>query len=348
MTEATLPGLETVEPVLPVTERAPWIERGPQKRLMLVGGRSNPALAEAIAERLGVMLGEVELKTFANGETYVRYDESIRGSDVFIIQSGNPPVNDHLVELLIMIQAAKLASAKRITAVVPWFPYSRQDKKSAPREPVTAKLVADALESAGADRVVTMDLHAGQIQGFFTIPVDHMTALQLFAQYYRDKGLYGDDVIAVSPDVGRAKFARRFGQMLEADLAILNKARPEHDRAAITEVIGEVEGKIAIMIDDMILTGGTLIAGTEALREAGASEVYACATHGLFPGNAFEKIAASELAQVTVTDTVPIDPINRPANLDVLPVSGLLAETIMNIFADDSVSAIFAGENQLF
>jgi ribose-phosphate pyrophosphokinase len=348
MSEATLPGLETVEPVLPVSERAPWIERGPQKRLMLVGGRSNPALAEAIAERLGVMLGEVELKTFANGETYVRYCESIRGCDVFIVQSGNAPVNDHLVELLIMIQAAKLASAKRITAVVPWFPYSRQDKKSAPREPVTAKLVADALESAGADRVVTMDLHAGQIQGFFTIPVDHMTALQLFAQYYRDKGLYGDDVIAVSPDVGRAKFARRFGQMLEADLAILNKARPEHDRAAITEVIGEVEGKIAIMIDDMILTGGTLIAGAEALREAGASEVYACATHGLFPGNAFEKIAASELAQVTVTDTVPIDPINRPANLDVLPVSGLLAETIMNIFADDSVSAIFAGENQLF
>ncbi len=348
MSEATLPGLETVEPVLPVNERAPWIERGPQKRLMLVGGRSNPALAEAIAERLGVMLGEVELKTFANGETYVRYCESIRGCDVFIVQSGNAPVNDHLVELLIMIQAAKLASAKRITAVVPWFPYSRQDKKSAPREPVTAKLVADALESAGADRVVTMDLHAGQIQGFFTIPVDHMTALQLFAQYYRDKGLYGDDVIAVSPDVGRAKFARRFGQMLEADLAILNKARPEHDSAAITEVIGEVEGKIAIMIDDMILTGGTLIAGAEALREAGASEVYACATHGLFPGNAFEKIAASELAQVTVTDTVPIDPINRPANLDVLPVSGLLAETIMNIFADDSVSAIFAGENQLF
>ena len=348
MSEATLPGLETVEPVLPVTERAPWIERGPQKRLMLYSGRSNPELAEQIADKLGIALGEVKLKTFANGETYVRYVDSIRGADVFIVQSGSQPVNDHLVELLIMVQAAKLASAKRITAVVPWFPYSRQDKKSAPREPVTAKLVADALESAGADRVVTMDLHAGQIQGFFTIPVDHMTALQLFAQYYRDKGLYGDDVIAVSPDVGRAKFARRFGQMLEADLAILNKARPEHDSAAITEVIGEVEGKIAIMIDDMILTGGTLIAGAEALREAGASEVYACATHGLFPGNAFEKIAASELAQVTVTDTVPIDPINRPANLDVLPVSGLLAETIMNIFADDSVSAIFAGENQLF
>jgi ribose-phosphate pyrophosphokinase len=349
MSEATLPGLETVEPpVMPETERTPWIERGPQKRLMLVGGRSNPALAEAIAERLGIMLGEVELKTFANGETYVRYCESIRGCDVFIVQSGNAPVNDHLVELLIMIQAAKLASAKRITAVIPWFPYSRQDKKSAPREPVTARLVADALESAGVDRVVTMDLHAGQIQGFFSIPVDHMTALQLFAQYYRDRGLMGEQIVAVSPDVGRAKFARRFGKMLEADLAILNKTRPEHDTAEVTEVIGHVEGKVAIMIDDMILTGGTLIAGAKALREAGATEVYACATHGLFPGNSFEKIEASELTQVTVTDTVPIDPINRPDNIDVLPVSGLLAETIMNIFADDSVSAIFAGENQLF
>jgi ribose-phosphate pyrophosphokinase len=348
MAEATIPGLESVEPVLPDTERTPWIERGPQKRLVLVGGRSNPALAEAIAERLGVMLGEVELKTFANDETYVRYCESIRGCDVFIVQSGNAPVNDHLVELLIMIQAAKLASAKRITAVIPWFPYSRQDKKSAPREPITAKLVADTLEVAGVDRVVTMDLHAGQIQGFFTVPVDHMTALQLFAQYYRDKGLSGEDVVAVSPDVGRAKFARRFAQMLEADLAILNKMRPEHDRAEVTEVIGDVDGKIALMIDDMILTGGTLIAGATALRKSGASEVYACATHGLFPGDAFEKIGGSELAQVTVTDTVPIDPINRPDNIDVLPVSGLLAETIMNIFADDSVSAIFAGGNQLF
>jgi ribose-phosphate pyrophosphokinase len=349
MSEATLPGLETVEPpAAPETERTAWIERGPQKRLMLFAGRSNAALAERIAEKLGVMLGEVELKTFANGETYVRYDESIRGSDVFIVQSGNPPVNDHLVELLIMIQAAKLASAKRITAVIPWFPYSRQDKKSAPREPITAKLVADALEVAGVDRVVTMDLHAGQIQGFFTIPVDHMTALQLFAQHYRDKGLSGEQVVAVSPDPGRAKMARRFGQMLEADLAILNKVRPEHDTAEVTEVIGDVQGKVALMSDDMIVTGGTLIAGATALREAGATEVYACATHGLFPGHAFEKIAASDLTQVTVTDTVPTDPINRPVNIEVLPVSGLLAETIMNIFADDSVSAIFAGENQLF
>jgi ribose-phosphate pyrophosphokinase len=285
MTEtATLPGLETVDP--PVPEGAPkrWIERGPQKRLMLFSGSSNRDLAERIAETLGVELGEVRLKTFANGETYCRYEDSIRGADVFIVQSGNAPVNDHLVELLIMIQAAKLASAKRITAVVPWFPYSRQDKKSAPREPITAKLVADALEVAGVDRVVAMDLHAGQIQGFFNVPVDHMTALQLFAQYYRDKGLHGEGIVAVSPDPGRAKMARRFGQMLEGELAILNKTRPEHDKAAVTEVIGDVQGKIAIMSDDMIVTGGTLIAGADALLGAGALEVYGCeqdhADHG--------------------------------------------------------------------
>jgi ribose-phosphate pyrophosphokinase len=193
-----------------------------------------------------------------------------------------------------------------------------------------------------------MDLHAGQIQGFFTIPVDHMTALQLFAQYYRDKGLQGEGVVAVSPDPGRAKMARRFGQMLEADLAILSKTRPDHDTAEVTEVIGNVRGKVAIMSDDIIVTGGTLLAGAQALLKAGATDVYACATHGLFPGNAFEKIAASELTQVTVTDTVPIDPVNRPDKIGVLPVSRLLAETILNVFGDESVSAIFAGENQLF
>jgi ribose-phosphate pyrophosphokinase len=175
-----------------------------------------------------------------------------------------------------------------------------------------------------------------------------MTALQLFAQYYRDKGLQGEGIVAVSPDPGRAKMARRFGQMLEGDLAILNKTRPGHDEASVTEVIGQVEGKVAIMSDDIVVTGGTLIAGADALLEAGATEVYACATHGLFPGNAFEKVAASKIKQITVTNTVPIDPVNRPAKIDVLPVSGLLAETILNVFADDSVSAIFAGENQLF
>jgi ribose-phosphate pyrophosphokinase len=316
---------------------------------MLFSGRSNPELAERIAETLGIQLGAVELETFANGEIYCRYLESIRGSDVFIVQSpAGARTNDHLMELLEMIDAAKLASAHRITAVLPWYPYSRQDKKSAPREPITAKLVAELLQTAGVDRVLTMDLHAGQIQGFFTIPVDHMTALPIFAQYFRDKGLYGEGVVSVSPDPGRAKMARRFGEMLEGDLAILNKTRPTHDVAAVTEVIGHVEGKIAIMSDDLIVTGGTLLAGTRAVKDAGAAAVYACATHGLFPPGALEKLAASELAEIVVTDTVPVSPIDRPEKVRVLTVSRILAQSIQNVFADESVSAIFAGQNQLF
>ena len=347
-TELTrLPGLEVAERG-PEPQPTHFLERGPSKRLMLFAGRSHPALAEKIAERLGVDLGGIELATFANGETYCRYEESIRGADVFLIQTGSEPVDRHLVELLVMINAAKLASAKRITAVLPWFPYSRQDKKSKPREPITGKLVADMLQVAGADRVLTMDLHAGQIQGFFSIPVDHMTALPLFAQYFKDKGLSGDHVVAVSPDTGRTKLAGKFGQLLEADLAIMNKARPAHDIAEITEVIGRVRGKIAILSDDMIVTGGSLIAAAAALKEAGATEVYACATHGLCPGAAFGKLAESELREITVSDTVPIDPLRKPDNVQVLTVSHILAETIMNVFADDSVSAIFQGENQLF
>jgi ribose-phosphate pyrophosphokinase len=347
-TELTrLPGLESVEHVAP--EPGQRVEGGEYGRLMLFSGRSNRDLAERIAEQLGLQLGEVDLKTFTNGETYCRYTESVRGADVFIVQSCfGPKVNDFLWELLAMIQAAKLASATRITAVMPWYPYSRQDKKSAPREPITAKLVADTVEAAGVDRVITMDLHAGQIQGFFTVPVDHMTALQLFAQYYRDKGLHGDGVVAVSPDPGRAKMAGKFAEMLEADLAIMNKTRPAHDVAAVTEVIGRVKGKIAIMTDDLVVTGGTLVAGARAVKEAGATEVFACATHGLFPDVALEKLGKSELSEIVVTDTVPINPITKPANLKVLPVSVLLAETIQNVFSGESVSAIFAGENQLF
>jgi ribose-phosphate pyrophosphokinase len=349
MSEATLPGLETVEPVLPMSERTPWIERGPQKRLMLFSGRSNPELAEQIAEKLGIHLGDVKLKTFANGETYVRYRDSIRGGDVFIVQSGNQPVNDHLVELLIMIQAAKLASAKRITAVIPWFPYSRQDKKSAPREPITAKLVADALESAGADRVVTMDLHAGQIQGFFTIPVDHMTAQQLFARHFRDLGFHGDGVVSVAPDAGRAKVAVRFAEMLDADFAVMHKTRLGPEQVSVTEVTGRVHDKICIVGDDVTTTGGTLIAGARALRAHGAREVWIYVTHALLNREGLERLAgAEELTGIVVTDTVPIDPITKPDNMTVLTVAPLLAETIMNVFADDSVSAIFGGENQLF
>jgi ribose-phosphate pyrophosphokinase len=352
-TELTrLPGLEVpeVSHSQPSEERGRWIERGPAGKLMLFSGRSNPELSERIADLLNIGLGEVELETFANGETYCRYRESIRGADVFIVQSCHGlSTNNHLMELLIMIQSAKLASAHRITAVMPWYPYSRQDKKSAPREPITAKLAADMLVAAGVDRVLTMDLHAGQIQGFFSLPVDHMTALPLFAQYYRDKGLYGDEIVAVSPDPGRAKMARKFGEMLEADLAIMNKTRPARDSAAVTEVIGQVEGKVAIMTDDIIVTGGTLIAGAQALKEAGARVIYACATHALIPENAFEKLGRSEIKEIVVTDTVPVNPLLRPDNFpEPLTVSILLADTIKNVFSDESVSAIFAGENQLF
>jgi ribose-phosphate pyrophosphokinase len=317
---------------------------------MLFSGRSHPVLAQKIADQLNIELGDVKLKTFANGETYVRYKESIRGADVFIVQTCHGrATNDYLWELQIMIQAAKLASANRITAIMPWFPYSRQDKKSAPREPITAKLLADVLDAAGADRVLTMDLHAGQIQGFFRIPVDHMTALPLFARYYRETlGLHGDSVVAVSPDPGRAKMATKFAQMLDADFALMNKQRPAHDVAAVTEVVGDVRGKVAIMSDDIIVTGGTLIAGAQALLDAGATKVYACATHGLFPDDALEKLAQSQLAGLAVTDTVPVPELNRPDKLSVLTISGILAETIENVFADESVSAIFAGENQLF
>jgi len=353
-TELALPGLEIPPeaPPHPAGERGRWIERGPAGKLMLFSGRSNPLLAEKIADQLNIELGDVELKTFANGETYCRYRESIRGADVFIVQSCHGRgTNDYLVELGIMTHAAKLASAHRITAVVPWYPYSRQDKKSSPREPITAKLLADWLEVAGADRVLTMDLHAGQIQGFFTIPVDHMTALPLFARFYREsKGFHGDGVVAVSPDPGRAKTAEKFAQMLEADWAIMSKTRPAHDVAAVAQVIGaeNVAGKVAIMTDDIIVTGGTLLAGARALLEAGATAVHACATHGLLPDSALEKLAASELAGIAVTDTVPISELDRPPNLEVLTVSGILAETIRNVFSDESVSAIFAGENQLF
>jgi len=351
MTETVaLPGLETTEPpeVEPTPVMGHWLERGPQKRLMVFSGRSHPDLADAIAGHLGVELGEIELETFANGETYCRYLESIRGADVFLVQSGCEPIDRNLMELAFMIQAAKLASAKRITAVMPLFPYARQDRKAKPREPISARLVADMLQLAGADRVLTMDLHAGQIQGFFTIPVDHMTALPLFARHFRDLGLTGEDVVSVSPDAGRAKMAVRFSEMVEGTFAIMHKTRPERDLAEVTEITGRVRDKIAILGDDVIMTGGTLLANVAALREHGVREVWVFATHGLFSGGALERFKDSDIAGIVVTDTVPIDPINRPRNLTVLPVSGLLAETIMNVFADDSVSAIFGGENQLF
>jgi ribose-phosphate pyrophosphokinase len=344
---ARLPGLETAE-VAPQLQPRHWIERGPSKRLMVFSGSSHPLLAARIAEHLGLELGEIELETFANGETYCRYGESIRGADVFLVQTGCPPVDGNLMELLLMIQGAKLASAKRITAVMPLFPYARQDRKAKPREPISARLVADMLQLAGADRVLTMDLHAGQIQGFFTIPVDHMTALPLFAQHFRDLGLTGENVVSVSPDAGRAKTAIRFAEMVEATWAIMNKTRPARDVVEVTEITGRVAGKVAILGDDVIMTGGTLLANVEALRAKGANAVYVFATHGLFCDGALERFGEADMDAIVVTDTVPIDPLRRPPNMTVLPVSRLLAETITNVFSDDSVSAIFGGENQLF
>jgi len=346
-TEVALPGLEGSQVV---SDPAPghWIERGPWKRLMVFAGRSHPELAARIAEQLGVERGEVTLSTFANDESYCRYDESIRGADVFIVQTGAPPVDKNLMELLLMIQAAKLASAKRITAVIPWFPYSRQDRKAKPREPISARLVADMLQLAGVDRVLTMDLHAGQIQGFFTIPVDHMTALQLFATHFRDLGLAGDGVVSVAPDVGRAKHAVRFGEMVEAEFAIMHKTRMAADRVEVTEVTGRVRDKIAIVGDDVSTTGGTLIAGAQALLEHGADEVNVFVTHALFSDQALEQLGNSDIKRVVVTDTIPVDPRKQPDNMTVISVSGLLAEAIMNVFSDESVSGIFGGENQLF
>jgi ribose-phosphate pyrophosphokinase len=345
-----LPGLEAAE----VRERTEvrsehFIELGPQRRLMLFSGRSHPGLADAIASKLGLELGEVELKTFANGETYCRYLESIRGMDVFIVQTGCEPVDRNIMELLLMIQAAKLASAKRITAVIPWFPYSRQDRKAKPREPISGRLVADMLQLAGVDRLLTMDLHAGQIQGFFTIPVDHMTAQQLFARHFRDLGFSGDGVVSVAPDAGRAKVAVRFAEMLDADFAVMHKTRLGPQQVSVTEVTGRVRDKICIVGDDVTTTGGTLIAGARALREQGAREVWIYVTHALLSADGLSRLATAEdITGIVVTDSVPIDPRAQPENLTVLTVSPLLAETIMNVFSDDSVSAIFGGENQLF
>jgi ribose-phosphate pyrophosphokinase len=345
--ELTLPGLEAPEAVTqPGTGH--WLEHGPKKRLMVFAGRSHMTLAQRIADQLGVGLGEIELHTFGNGETYVRFDESIRGADLFLVQTGCDPVDQNLMELLLMIQAAKLASAKRITAVIPWFPYARQDRKAKPREPISARLVADMLQLAGADRVLTMDLHAGQIQGFFTIPVDHMTSLPLFARHFRDLGLTGEGVVSVAPDAGRAKHAVRFAEMIEADFAIMHKTRPAHDVVSVTEVTGRVRDKIAIIGDDITTTGGTLIAGAQALKEHGATDVYVFVTHALLSPEGLEKLSEADITGIVVTDTVPIDPIAKPDHMTVLTVAPLLAETIMNVFADDSVSAIFGGENQLF
>jgi len=327
------------------------LEVGYDKRLMLFSGRANPELANKIAGKLDVDLGDVKLKTFSNGEVYCRYQESIRGADVFIVQPtcGNPATgisaNDALMELLVMIDAAVGASAHRVIAVTPWFGYSRQDKKSAPREPISARLVARMLEGAGVDRVLTMDLHAGQVQGFFQKPVDHMTALLFLTRYFGDLGL--DDLVVVAPDAGRVKLAKKFSEKIGAELAILNKERPAQQVAEIGYVIGDVKGKTAVIVDDMIDTAGTLKAAGQTVLEEGASRVFATATHPVFSGNAWENLASSGFEQIVVTDTIPLRP-GAPDNIRVLSCADLLTNSIRQIFTDGSVSDIFGGENQLF
>jgi ribose-phosphate pyrophosphokinase len=318
---------------------------------MLFSGRSNPELAAKIANKLGLGLGGVTLKTFSNGEVYCRYEESIRGADVFIVQPtcGNAATgvtaNDALMELLVMIDAAVGASAHRVIAVTPWYGYSRQDKKSAPREPISSRLVAHMLEAAGADRVLTMDLHAGQVQGFFSKPVDHMTAMFILTQYFNDQQL--EDLVVVSPDAGRVKLAKKFAEKVGAELAILNKERPAQQVAEISYVIGDVKDKTAVIVDDIIDTAGTLRAAGETVKDEGAKRIFACATHPVLSGNAFENLKASPFERVVVTDTIPV-PKDAPDNITVLSVADLLTDSIRRIFTDDSVAEVFGGENQLF
>jgi len=322
------------------------------KRLMIAAGRASQELAAKIANRLKVGLTESGLKTFSDGEVYCRYADSIRGADLFIVQSicasereGLTP-NDALMELMLMVHAAKHASAHRIIAVTPWYGYSRQDKKSAPREPISARLVAELLETAGIDRLVTMDLHAGQIQGFFSKPVDHMTAMPVLTQFVQDQ-LAGSELVIIAPDAGRVKLVRKFAQKVGAPYALLEKERPAQQVAEIGYVIGDVKGKVAVIVDDIIATGGTLAASAQTVLDEGAEQVYAVATHGLFSGNAFEVLEASPLAGIVVTDTVPLRD-DAPSSIRVLTTADILTDSVRRIFTDDSVSEIFQGENQLF
>jgi len=313
------------------------------KELMLFSGRSNKALAEDIADILNVKLSRVKITTFANGEIFARYKQSVRGCDLFIIQSVSNfeggSVNDALMELLIMCDAAKRASSHFITAVITNFGYSRQDKKSAAREPITAKLVADMLTAAGVDRVITIDLHQGQIQGFFDIPVNHLTALPIFANYFNNMKL--DNVVVVSPDVGRAKAAKKFSELLGCELAIMHKSRPAHNESEISNVIGDVAGKTCIINDDIIDTGGSIVAGVQALKLAGAGDVYVCATHALLSGPAIGRLQDADIKEVVLCDTVPVPPEIFNGKFKKVSVAPLLSQAISNVFYNTSVSELF-------
>ena len=321
-----------------------------KKRMLVFSGTTHPALAQEIVEDLGVNLTPAKMSRFASGEIYFRAEESVRGCDVFVVQTHSDPVNESIMEQLIMIDALKRASAKRITAVVPYYGYSRQDKKGLAREPISAKLIADLLTVAGAERVVSVDLHAGQIQGYFDFPFDHLTALPVLTNHLReDLGLHDEDVVVVAPDAGRIKTAERLREYLHADLAFLYKRRSRREAHKIEEmaVVGEVDGRPCILVDDMIDTAGTVAQGATALAQQGAGPIYAAATHGVLSGKAVQLLEEAPIAGVVVTNTVPIPEEKRFGKLKVLSVAPLIADALRAVFEDTSVSEIFGGENQL-
>jgi ribose-phosphate pyrophosphokinase len=319
-----------------------------KKRMMLYSGTIHPTLAHEIADNLGIPVSQGELRRFASGEIYFRADESVRGADVFVVQSHYEPVNEAVMEQLIMIDAMKRASAKRITAVVPYYGYSRQDKKGRGREPISAKLVADMLDTAGADRLITMDLHSGQIQGFFDGPVDHLTAMPVLAEHIRTS-CEGRDLVVVAPDAGRVRTAEKMAGQLGAPLAFLHKrrSRTEAHKVEVREVVGEVEGRQCVLIDDMIDTAGTIVQGAEVLMDSGADRVTAAATHGIFSGPAIDRLKNAPIGEVVVTDTVPLAEDQRIDKIRVLSVAGIVADAIRAVFEDASVSEIFNDQNQL-
>lgn len=313
-------------------------------KLKIFSLNSNHPLAEKIAAEVGVELGEIKLSRFADGEIKVNIEESIRGDHVYIIQSTSHPVNDNIMELMITIDALRRASAKTINVVMPYYGYARQDRKAQPREPITAKLVANMLEMAGADRVVALDLHAAQIQGFFDIPVDHLLGAPLLANFFLDNNLEGDDVVVVSPDHGGVTRARKLAEFLHAPIAIIDKRRPKHNVAEVMNIVGDVDGKKCVLIDDMIDTAGTITVAVNALKERGAQEIYICCTHALFSGPAVDRLMEAPLEKVVATDSIKLseEKIEEMGDrLEIVSVSKLIAEAIIRIHENKSVSPLF-------
>ena len=311
------------------------------KNLKVFSGSSNRPLAEKIAGLLGVELSNLALEQFANGEIYARFDETIRGSDVFFVQSISGNVNDMLMEALIVADAAKRASARSITAVITHYGYARQDRKAAPREPITARLVANLLECSGYDRIITLDLHQGQIQGFFDIPVNHLSALPLFADYYNNMDLDTDNLVVVSPDVGRAKAAKKLSDMIGCSLAIAHNGRPKHNAAEVTGIIGDIGGKTGIINDDMIDKAGTLCAGVRELKKMGAGDIYVCATHGILSGPAIERLNDAPIMECVVTDAIPVQ---EGGKIKTLSVAEEFANAINAVYCEESVSLLVGGD----